>query len=963
MANNGQSWEDIRSYLTQIEADPNVNTSDAAHQAFSMVEEKVENFYSSATSILNKVVEFIYSFEKTIVQFNENELDRRKKILTQELDYASLVINNSMKTITSGFTKTANQLAHENTRMMQQNVIENVKTQNAIRVANLSAQIENKKAVKEMTGLFLDTATGIVDFAATYGANAAGEAITSAVAIFDDKKSAMLTGEIAGFTLGNISGMPKTAVNVFATAMKEQMGLEIAQNELQLHQMEAANNLMESVMQKAQEVLEPWQQLVQQTEETWMKVDTASRKLAVTMGYYGNQGASYTTHIMSMGEHMATVFGKEITDLVEAQKQYADASERNVMLGLSGQEAIAGTERLFGISQGEVAQLYGGMNVFNTSIESAGGMMEGMYHTITKMGLSASKFSKDLVNNLQLAQKYNFRGGVENMMKLTQWANQTRFNLQSATSFSDKLTSANLSDALETSAKLQVLGGSAAIYSDPLGMLYDAGADVGDMAHRMANMFNDLSGTFNKTTGETEFSWYENYMIKQRAAALGMDDKDVKNMIRQNNKQGIINRELRGYGLDDETKTAIGNRATYNQKAGRWEVKSLTGDTFDMKTLAEHPELLKNVLPEDNEEAMLQIAQRSLSYEEQQLNYTKAIAAKLGVEKEDVIKEALSTRLNDTKAFYNENWGDIGQTFNTVEDYITKMSNAQLQQSSQVFGAEGRELINNITQGFLNSVQSVLNDTNFKNAMREFAKGSDALRKWAEGQVGVDKNAQDVMKAVFDLSLEAAEGTVETGKKTAMTIKDVVRNIGNFFSGKNENGETTGIPEVFSTVKNSVNDADAKLGEISDKMDRIIPLKGGTVEPKESKKPTTTEAKDAIMIDQKSNNLIQPSPNDQFLFAQTGGPIDVLFKGIFGEIQSIGSYIKTNGGTRGGNSNLNIQLSGEIKLNENGKSYNLLDDLKTRDIFAAQIASTLQEKMSSAIANSANTSDFNWGRV
>lgn len=955
MANNGLSWEDIRRYLTQIEADPNVDTNEAGHQAFSMVEEKVEDFYSKVTNITNSLVQFVYNFEQTIVKFNETELTRRKEILTRELDYASLVINNSMKTITSGFSKTANQLAHENTKFMQQNIIENVKTQNAIRQANLAAQIDNQRAVQGMAENFLGVATGIVDFAATYGANAAGEAITSAVAIFDDKKAAMLTGEVTGFTLGHISGMSKTAVNVFATAMREQMKLAIAQNELQLHQMEAANALMQSVMEKAQQVLEPWQELVQKTEETWMKVDTASRKLAVTMGYYGNQGASYTTHIMSMGEHMAAVFGKEITDLVEAQKQYADASERNVMLNLSGQEAIAGTERLFGMSQGEAAQLYGGMNVFNTSIESAGGMMENMYHTLTKMGLSSSKFSKDLVNNLQLAQKYNFRGGVENMMKLTQWANQTRFNLQSATSFSDRLTSANLSDALETSAKLQVLGGSAAIYSDPLGMLYDAGADVGDMAHRMANMFNDLSGTFNKTTGETEFSWYENYMIKQRAAALGMDDKDVKNMIRQNNKQGIINRELRGYGLDDETKTAIGNRATYNQKAGRWEVKSLTGDTFDMKMLAEHPELLKNVLPEDNEEAMLQIAQRSLSYEEQQLNYTKAIAAKLGVEKEDVIKEALSTRLNDTKAFYDKNWNDIGQTFNTVEDYITKMNSAQLQQSSQVFGAEGRELLNNITQGFLNATQSVLNDETFKNAMREFAKGGDALRKWVEGQVGVNKNAEDVMKAVLDFTVEAAEGTIETGKRTATTIKDFVRNIGNFFSGKNERGETTGVPEVFSAVKTSVNNADAKLGVISNQINQIIPLMGGTVKPK--------QAKDAIMIDQKSNNLIQPSPNDQFLFAQTGGPIDVLFKGIFGEIQSIGSYIKTNGGTRGGNSNLNIQLSGEIKLNENGKYYNLLDDLKTRDILAAQIASTLQEKMSSAIANSANTSDFNWGRV
>ena len=669
MANNSQKWDEIKDVLTQAKANPNVSTSEYAHQAASMVQSKVESDYDKISGTINKIINFVYEFEKTIVSLNEVELTRRKTILSSELDYAQQVIGNSMKTITGGFTKTANQLAFENTRMMQENVLANVRMQNSIKAANLEAQIGVKRTMQTMVSSLTGTAVAVVDTVADTTASLSSEAITGLASMFGDKTMAGLAGELSGFIAGNLAGMSKTAASAFATALNAQMQLDIQQKSLELSQMQAANKITEKLLQQAQSMLDPWLQLVQTTQETWMKVDTASRKLAITMGYYGNQGEAYTTAMMAMGEHMGEIFGKNVTDLIEAQKQYGDASERNVLLGLSGQEVIAGTERLFGMSQGEVAQLYGGMNVFNTSIDSAGDMMQGMYHTITKMGLSASKFSKDLVNNLQLAQKYNFKGGVENMMKLTQWANQTRFNLQSATSFSDKLTSANLSDALETSAKLQVLGGSAAIYSDPLGMLYDAGADVGDMAHRMANMFNDLTGTFNKRTGETEFSWYENYMIKQRAAALGMDDKEVKNMIRQNNKQGIINRELKGYGLDDETKRAIGNRATYNQKEGRWEVKTLDNKTLDMRTIAEHPEMLQNILPEDNEEAMLAVAQKSLGYEERMLNVQKAIAARIGVQTEDINKAAISTQTEDYRNFYDKNMGNIVKTYGKTNNY------------------------------------------------------------------------------------------------------------------------------------------------------------------------------------------------------------------------------------------------------------------------------------------------------
>jgi DNA-binding MarR family transcriptional regulator len=150
-------------------------------------------------------------------------------------------------------------------------------------------------------------------------------------------------------------------------------------------------------------------------------------------------------------------------------------------------------------------------------------------------------------------------------------------------------------------------------------MLYDAGADVGNMAKRMHQMFGDISGTFNAKTGETEFSWYENRMLAARAQAMGMDPGEVKNMIRQSNKQGVIDRALKGFKLDEETRTAIGNRATYDKKTGEWMVDTMNGP----KTIKEvanmtDDERSKVLFPTEEGEAIIDIMKNVRSIKERE---------------------------------------------------------------------------------------------------------------------------------------------------------------------------------------------------------------------------------------------------------------------------------------------------------------------------------------------------------
>lgn len=929
--------ENIMETIMNALGDRNVDSKDMAHLTSSLVQEEVENFTKKLTSIFNKIVDVLYDFEGVRINLAKIELDKRKALFEAEVSLFEKMTTNSLKTLENTFTQTANDIAFQSSKMMRENVLTDVKMKQSIRVAQLNSVIETKKSTKDLVNSTVGVIQGISNFTATFGSALISEVVGALVSSISDgnKVATAYSSALSSLMASSISGTFNMFVNGFAHAMQQQLDFEIKLSELKLEQIKVVNEVTNKYLELANEMIGQWESLVKNVQELGGKIDTEGRKLGVSMGYYGGDGSKYITSILSISEHMANVFGKEATELFAAQKVYAESSDRNVILGKIGQEAIAGTERLYGMSQSEAASLYGGMNVFNTSISDGSDMMTEMYKTITRMGLSSSKFGKELVENLKAAQKYNFKGGVDNMMKLTQWAEQARYNLNSAVSFADKIIGGELSDALETSAKLQVLGGAASIYSDPLGMLYDAGADVGRLAHRQANMFNDLTGTFDKTTGETTFSWYENYMIKQRAAAMGMDEADAKNMIRQKNKQGVINRQLSGYGLSEEEKIAIGNRATYDRKENKWILTNLKGESVDIADVAKSPELLSDILPENNDDAMIEIAKKSLGYQEEQTNLQKAIVHRYAYEMENTNKNAAIERTQYEIDFYNKFDEKIRSIYEKVSDHVTVLYKKQLDNMRVPFSEDGLEMFMNAMKGFEKAANLIDPDGEtgqiFFIAMEKFSDSVGTLSDWISGIMPNDvESTQKTIDVTAESLFETAHGVINEAKKITNFLKNGSVNI----PMELFNSDTMMTQPFY--LHNGYGDTNGGY------------LFGGNT--------NVTAINDGI---------VKTHPQDQFLAAKPGGPFDTLFNGVFREINAIGNTIKgdSSSKSRGGSQHLNINISGSLNLHENGNSYNILEKMKTNDVFATEFASVIAKQMSDVVVSNASGSTFNWGSV
>ncbi len=839
--------------------------------------QRIATIANSIATIGKGIIDFVVAFGERDIALRRAYLERESKIIQIGIERESKITSQGTKAIVSGFSKNAVDMAYEATQFGYDLTKTSAKTAMDLKIAEKTYA----KNVKEAN---LQFSTSLIASGVAIGATI-GTAIGGPV------------GTAVGAIIGAAGGLIGHAISKFG-------GLTIKEMQLEIQKQEAISNAMQAYLEQMESFAKPWDELHKQTTDFVLKINDAGLKFGATIGYTGDKfGDTFANTMISMsqqtlanGSNLAKMFGKEAEKIPEYMDSYISASNRAVGMNANDIGNMMATGRLFGMSGQESAGLYGAMNVFNTSISSASDSMGVMYHQITRMGLSSKKFGKDLVQNLKMAEKYNFKGGVDNMMKLTKWAQQTRFNLNSAASFADSIMNDSLSGALEKAAKLQVLGGSAAIYSDPLGMLYDAGADVGNMAQRMAAMFNDITGTFNRKTGETDFNWYENRMIAARAQALGMDVGEAKNMIRQNNKQGVINRVLRGSGLDKEDKLAIGNRATYNKKKGIWEVTDIHGETHDIREYGKEggPDI-NDLLPAETEEAILTVAEKSLTHLERLDHAFVDRYMRMGNEKKGTVLKTADEQRYQIDKYFQENWGNINTLWDYSNEYSKQMLTMQIKMMK--IASDNPELLQNVY-------------TAMAKASYDFILAEDKLKDFT-GAVNAAKESLDELAIWVGERFPDTEGPMEKikeqSKRQVEGAKDAkwYDKLGaglQFASGIIAGGGVTstlmsmGLTNLWQKlIKNGTKTEDG-----------IINTNGSGV---------ILNPKNVTSI---HDGAVRTSENDQYLAAETGGPIDILIKQILP-----GLMMLLGGGKDSNSNNVNVNFSGGVDFKLNGEPYNV----------------------------------------
>lgn len=734
------------------------------------------------------------------------------------------------------------------------------------------------------------------------------------------------------------SALQQANTNLFNTAA--QYTQQIADESLNIEKQKR-----DILLETAAEIKKSWLQLAQFLEKYNEKFDTMSNDMGISLGITNpEQLRSYQMSMHQINKDIAK-YGKNYEDYFKAQKKYTESTGRNKMMTSEdfGQMTMLG--KYLG-DEDLAAQYASDMEIFNAGVDQSVDLLDKSLQEVNKIGLNGRKYTKTLVENLKLAQKYNFKDGTKGLMEMAKWAENTRFNLSSLSSIVDSIWEGGLEGLITKGAGFQVLGGNAAMNADPLAMMFEAYSDPEALAKRYQDMTMGF-GEVDKVTGETTFSGLETMHIQQLAKLQGRPYEELANEIRARNKKNVVKGQL-GFNANDDQLSYISNNAYYDREEGTWKINTFNekGEVTPQDVNALTEDMLKDIVPEEHNDKMEAYMQQLLSAVENMSAGRYAILA-----------DAAAATYEEMLKQYEE------RTRKANEDYAT-------QREKYIQNAkDGMVLTTEAFEGYLNmwkkgntEVDAALGEINKKagkietalNATAELIEAANKKIAAASGSIGVsttnstnqtqskvktvkegdvidmnDKIAQEVVKVGQRYGNEYNEGNAHVTSsmydRTPRWTKEGASNY-NWLASEKKTGE--GLAEIL-TKKTQ----DAYIPNNNQSMyvaaSKVTPIQDGGVE------------------------LAKSDPQDEVLFAKKGGVIDSIVNRNFASINKLAKAVEPlayNNGYQGGGSGLNnigdlkLNVSGTIKLESDGKSVDLDASILENRVFIHNLSRLLAEQ-------------------
>jgi hypothetical protein len=282
-------------------------------------------------------------------------------------------------------------------------------------------------------------------------------------------------------------------------------------------------------------------------------------------------------------------------------------------------ENLIAAVKVFG--EENVGNIIAGFDKLGISMKSAAKATGKLYQEAGEYGINLKKYTENFTNNLEMAQRYNFRNGVNGLKEMARKATEIRQDMKQIASFADKVGS--VTGAVETAANLQVLGGSFAALSNPLAMLNESLTDMNGLQDRF-NQMTQGAATYNSVTHQIEMDPVTRQLMRRAAESMGVDPNNFIDQAYAQARQTEIKRQIdvNGIGVDDKLKTLLSNVGEIDSETG------VAGATIDGKfrsvaEIAGNPELQKQLIEENRSQSddIKAIAKSVMTIEEKVSGY------------------------------------------------------------------------------------------------------------------------------------------------------------------------------------------------------------------------------------------------------------------------------------------------------------------------------------------------------
>lgn len=158
--------------------------------------------------------------------------------------------------------------------------------------------------------------------------------------------------------------------------------------------------------------------------------------------------------------------GGDLADVSKIISEVADNSKRNVVATTEEIEKLYAANKVLGLGAGELTDAFLDVGM---GIETIPKTLEESVQYIQSIGGNAKSVMKDVTNNMDQMNRFQFEGGVVGLTKMAAQASMLRFDMGETFRLADKVLSPE--GAIEVAAAFQRLGVASGALADPFALM------------------------------------------------------------------------------------------------------------------------------------------------------------------------------------------------------------------------------------------------------------------------------------------------------------------------------------------------------------------------------------------------------------------------------------------------------------------------------------------------------------
>ena len=186
--------------------------------------------------------------------------------------------------------------------------------------------------------------------------------------------------------------------------------------------------------------------------------------------------------------------GGNVADTGRVIEDVAEASRRNVVATSEEVEKLFAAEKVLVIGAEQLANSFLDVGI---GIEKIGESLDESINYIRSVGGNASQVMKDVRQNMEQMNRYNFEGGVVGLTKMAAQASMLRFDMNQTFQLADDVL--NPEKAVTTAAAFQRLGVAVGTLGDPFALMNASINDPGALQDSLVDVAKQFTYFDEKT--------------------------------------------------------------------------------------------------------------------------------------------------------------------------------------------------------------------------------------------------------------------------------------------------------------------------------------------------------------------------------------------------------------------------------------------------------------------------------